>query len=434
VTPRPYILVAPPERGGEFGPHTPGTRTSGLQEALDCAHRECRDVYIAGGRGGLHRGEGVERNIYYLDETLRIPWSQNFRLDGGNYLLIYRPAQGSAIEIDSQMNGQYRFGLVCSNSPDPVVLVKPQTPGPDDFAVFTASRLEFSALVSSHPQGVGLLLDSSQGMVVNSRVEAEEINAAGTALYLSDNQGQGRLLANNRIEILYGNQHHAGDRCTGLRLGDPGSRQILDNRLSFSLHAPRGAHFDPEQKAYLTRPDYVPQAALGAQLFAQRNELWLSFYGRRAPGHDLVFEAEARENIVHAFALPNGLSNRARIPTNQVILGHAPGFSILTPPVPPSGEWTANATCFRAQVLITEAGKVSSWTLAEAEHLPVNLPHNLSLVDNLHHPPRPAPPSPIPETQTIRAPLFPGQTFILEPGEQVQFTYTQPPHWRWKAL
>jgi hypothetical protein len=430
----PYILVAPEDQGGQFDPHTPGTRTSGLQEALDCAHRECRDVYIAGGRGGLHRGEGVDQNLYYLDETLRVPWSQDFRLDGGNYLLVYRPAQGSALHLDSQMNGHYRFGLVCSNSPDPVVLVRPQTSGPDDFAVFTASRLEFSAIVSAHPQGVGLQLDSSQGMIVNSRVLAEEINAAGTGLYLSDGQGQGRLLGNNQVEILYGNQYHAGDHCTGLRLGDPGSRQILDNHLSFSLHAPRGAYFDAAQKVYQTRPEYVPEQALGAQLSAQRNELRLSFYGRRAPGHDLVFEAEARENAVYTFALPNGLTSRARIPTNRVVLNHPPGFSVATPPVPPSGSWALNTTCFRVQVLITESGQVSSWTLAEAEYLPASLPHNLSLVDNLRHPPRPVPLSPPPESQTIHSFLFPGQTFVLEPGEKVQFTYSQPPVWRWKGV
>ena len=54
-------------------------------------------------------------------------------------------------------------------------------------------------------------------------------------------------------------------------------------------------------------------------------------------------------------------------------------------------------------------------------------------VDNLRHPPRPVPHSPSPEIQTIHAPLFPGQTIHLEPGEKVQFTYTQPPSWRWKG-
>ncbi len=437
MSPRqPWICVTPegPDDGGDFGPRTPGTRTSGIQEALDAAHALCRDVYISGGRGGLHRGEGVARNIYTLDETLRVPWSQDFCLDGGNYLLIYRRESGSALHLDSQMNCRYKFGLIVSNSPDPAVLLKPRTPGPDDFAVITASLFDFSAVCSQHPEGTSIQLDSSCGMIVNSRLFAEETNSQGTALYLTDAGGAGQWLCNNHIQVMYGNQYHAGDQCTGLRLGDPGSRKILDNRLGMSLHAPRGAYFDEEKKEYVTRQDFVPERAIGAQVHAQRNELRLSFYGRRAPGHDLIFEPDSRENIVSAFALPNGLTNRARMPTDRVTLTHPPGFSIPTPPLPASGEWVVNSTCSPAQVLILEPGAVSEWAIQEAEYLPQSLPHNLSLVDNLRRPPRPEPPLPVPRAQTIPAGLFPGQSFILEPGERVRFTYTRPPAWRWKGI
>ena len=59
---KPYVLVTleGPEDGGDFGPHTPGTKTSGIQEALDYAHAHCRDVFIFGGRGGVHAGTEVE--------------------------------------------------------------------------------------------------------------------------------------------------------------------------------------------------------------------------------------------------------------------------------------------------------------------------------------------------------------------------------------
>lgn len=433
---QPWICVTPegPDDGGDFGPRTPGTRTSGLQEALEQAHACCRDVYLCGGRGGLHRGEGVARNIYLLDETLRVPWSQDFRLDGGNCLLLYRRESGSAIHLDSQMNCRYKFGLVVSNSKDPVVLLKPQTPGPDDFAVITASLFDFSAICSGHPQGVSLQLDSGQGMIVNSRIFAEETNSTGTGVYLTDGGGAGQWLCNNQLQVMYGNQYHAGDHCIGLRLGDPGSKKILDNRLELSFHAPRGAYFDEEKKAYVTREDFVPKQAIGAQIWAQRNALTLSFYGKRAPGHDLVFGPDARENTVHTSALPNGLTNNARVPTNRLVTHRPVGFEIPTPPVPASGEWVINATCFAAQILIIEPGAVSQWTIEEAERLPQWLPYNLSLVDNLRRPPRPEPPSPSPLSQTIPAGLFPGQGMVLEPGEKLKLTYTRPPAWRWKAL
>lgn len=79
---RGYVLVTPegPEDGGNFGPETDGTKTSGTQEALDYAKANKKDVYIAG--GGLT--EAFKGGVgYQLEETLRIPWNQNWRLNGG---------------------------------------------------------------------------------------------------------------------------------------------------------------------------------------------------------------------------------------------------------------------------------------------------------------------------------------------------------------
>lgn len=113
-----HVLVTPngPEDGGDFGPKTTGTKTSGIQEALDFAKENQKDVYIAG--GGLTKAfKGGVR--YVLDETLRIPWNQNWRVDGGEYWLIYRPKRGDAVVIDSQMNCRIKMGLVVNaQSPD----------------------------------------------------------------------------------------------------------------------------------------------------------------------------------------------------------------------------------------------------------------------------------------------------------------------------
>ena len=70
------IVVSPqgPRDGGDFGPHTPGTKTSGLQEALDAAKRQAKDVYLAGGSWTADKTEPV---VYHLHETLRVPWMQN---------------------------------------------------------------------------------------------------------------------------------------------------------------------------------------------------------------------------------------------------------------------------------------------------------------------------------------------------------------------
>ncbi|MBI4551144.1 MAG: hypothetical protein HY710_02665 [Candidatus Latescibacteria bacterium] len=433
---KPYVFVTlqGPDDGGDFGPNTPGTKTSGIQEALDYAHAHCRDVYIWGGRGGMHDGEGMPYNIYTLDETLRVPWSQDFRVDGGNALFAYQKTTGHAIHIDSQMNCRYKFGLITSQSPDAAVAIKPETPGPDDFVVVTASLFDFSAVVSSHPDGVGILIDSSKGPIINSLIFAEETNTVGTGVYVTDNGGVGQWISNNRIHVPYGNQYHATGRCTGLRLGDPGSQKIVHNRFEMSFHAPRGAHFDSERKRYVIIEDFVPDDAIGADIFAQRNVLTFSLFGKRAPGQDIVFEPDSRDNTVFAFDLPNGITNKARMPTNKVVPNWTVGFDVPTPPMPASGDEVVNTNPYTMQVIILTPGAVSEWTIADAEGTAQTIPHNLSLVDNLTRPPRPIPPPRPSSAQTISAGLVAGQTFILEPGDRVSFTYTQAPTWRWKAL
>lgn len=426
-----YVTLEGPDDGGDFGPNTPGTKTSGFQEAIDYAHENCRDVYVFGGRGGMHGGEGIPHNVYTLDETLRIPWSQDFRMDGGNYLLGYRKTTGDAIHIDSQMNCRYKLGLLTCASEGATVRIKPETPGPDDFVAITASIFDFSAVCS---QGTGIVIDSSEGLIINSKVFAEETNTRNQGVYVTDDGGSGQWISNNHIQVMYGNQYHAHANCTGLRLGDPGSKKIVNNTFDMSFHSPRGAYLDPETKRYLTAEDFVPENAVGADIFAQRNVLNLSFYGKRSSGQDIIFEPESRDNTIYAFNLPNGITNRATVPTNRIVPNWPVGFDVSTPSVPASGNSVVNTTPYTAQIIILTAGAVSSWTLTDAESPAQSYPRNLSLADNLNRPQLSEPPPRAPINQTISAGFFPGQTIVLEPGEKIELTYSQAPTWKWKAL
>jgi len=187
-----------------------------------------------------------------------VAWSQDFALDGGNYLLAYRKSAGHAIHVDSQMNCRYKFGLITSQSKDAVVCIRPETGGPDDFVVVTASLFDFSAVVSGHPDGTGILIDASNGPITNCKIFAEEANTQGIGVYVTDGGGAGHGISNNHVHVMYGNQYHGRGHSTGLRLGDPGSRQIVHNQFEMSLHAPRGVHFDPQTKRYVSAEDFVP--------------------------------------------------------------------------------------------------------------------------------------------------------------------------------
>src|SRR4030067_2671112 len=88
-----YLVVTPdgPEDGGDFGPKTPGTKNAGIQEALHHAKVQRKDVYLVGGGFPEAFKGGV---AYRLDETLHVPWMQQFRLDGGEYQIHYTPREG----------------------------------------------------------------------------------------------------------------------------------------------------------------------------------------------------------------------------------------------------------------------------------------------------------------------------------------------------
>jgi len=425
------VTLQGPDDGGDFGPNTPGTRTGGMQEAIDYAHKHFRDVYIFGGRGGLHQGTGSPANVYTLEETLHVPWSQDFRLDGGNYVLSYTKKSGHAITIDSQMNCRYKFGLIVSQAEDAAVLIKPVTPGPDDFVVVTASIFDFSAVVSL---GTGIQIDSSEGLVINSRVLAEETNTMKRGVYLTDG-GSTNWISNNQINVMYNQQYHGVGACKNLQVGDPGSNHIVHNRFDMSMHAPRGAYFDPVSKKYTIAEGYeVSPEAVGVEIHAQNNVFTLVSYGKRAPGNDLVFASDARENTVFTLNLPNGFTNHARIPTNRIIANSPVGFSVETPRVPASGECLTNRAPYVVQIFILDPGKVNEWTIIEAEKTVPTIPFNLSIVDNLRNPEHRTGSSGQPEAQTFPAGLIIGQSILLEPGEQISFIYTQSPTWRWKAL
>lgn len=400
---KPYVFVTlgGPDDGGDFGPKTPGTKTSGIQEALDYAHQHYRDVYIWGGRHGIHDGKAADNPVYNLEQTLHIPWSQDFRLDGGHYILNYSHPTGDAVVIDSQMNCSYKFGLIVAGTSGAGVRIRPTNPGPDDMIVIQASEFEFAAVCSG---GTGIAIDATHGPILNSRIFAEETNTQKIAVHLTGTRG----ITNNSIEVMYSNQYHATDDCTSLKVGDPDSQGITLNRFTMSCHSPAGAYFDQETKRFTSMENFkMPEGAIGLDLYAQSNYFVLSFLGqKRAKGMDIIFQPQSRDNTIFALNLPNGVTNLATVPTNRIVPNFPVGFAVDTPDVPTSGKFLTNRSSYTVEALIINPGAVTDWTLTDATGT----------------------------AQTITAPLTPGQTFSLEPADQIQFNYTQPPTWRFKAL
>ncbi len=389
-----YLVVSPqgPRDGGDFGPHTSGTRTSGLQEAFDRAKETTQNVFIIGGNLTAGRNQGV---VYYLDVTLRIPWMQDFQLDGGEYVIQYRPREGDAVVMDSQMSCHYKFGIISSNSAGAVLRIQPTAIGPDRFQVVTTTNIHINALVGGggawkggkpfadrlnreHAwQGTGLWLDAANGSVNDNRIDVMEIVGCRVGLLLT-----GRC-SNNWIDAPFLHLSR-----THLQLGTMDDfARVTGNRIRAAIDS-----------------QGIP-GAVGARLFGTDNLLELSV-SQASPGHDIVFENTSRNNLVVAGRLPNGVTNHSTQPTNRIVAARAGGFMVATPRVPQSGHSITNRQCTNVEIMIVRPGSVTAWTLGDAE-------------GNL---------------QPFAAALQTGQSIRLAPGESIRFDYTESPQWRWRAV
>ncbi|MBI4582810.1 MAG: hypothetical protein HY717_02080 [Planctomycetes bacterium] len=378
------IVVTPngPEDGGDFGPKTPGTRTSGLQEAFDRAHEETKDIYIAG--GGFN--DTTRKSIaYHLQDTLRVPWMHNFMLDGGEYFLIYEPDRGDAVIIDSQMNCRLKFGLVvAAKSNGAVVRMAPSSKGPDGFSCIVASAFEFNGLVgagdvwgrSSEQKSTGLILDAQKGTISGNRISIIEINACQRGIYLM--QGCG----NNTVEAQWIHLTNLA-----LQVGDAERPNVSGNRLIAGISGD------------------VPKTT-GAQIFGHHNTFLLDVFSAD-PSRALVLEGPARDNLILSSNLASGITNRAAQPSTRLIgSGAAAGFGVETPAFPRSAAEVANVHPCPVEVRIVSPGKVFEWTETDDGG----------------------------RSRTFKGGLAAGQAFTLNPGDRVRFTYEEAPAWLWKGL
>lgn len=380
-----YVVVSPngPKDGADFGPGTSGTKTDGIQEALDYAKKNAKDVYIAGGGLTATFKAGAK---YELKETLRIPWMQNFKLDGGEAFITYTPKSGDAIVIDSQMSCTYKFGVVCGSMDGAVVRFKPETKGPDNFSCITCSTFTFNALVGGGGAwpgkdvkglGYGLVLDTSAGSITANRIFPLEIVGCDIGLYLKEGA------ANNWIECPF--LHLCN---TGIQIGDTEMANVRSNRI----------------RAYID--SHGIKGSIGARVFGQRNTIELDV-AQTSDGKNIIFEPSARDNLVTAINLPNGVTNNATVPTNRIITTYPLGFdAVTTPPIPKSGEAVMNREPYTVKVMIASAGDVTGWTLIDANG----------------------------SSRTFKAGLTVGQEITLEPADQIRFEYNSPPAWVWRAM
>jgi hypothetical protein len=186
---------------------------------------------------------------------------------------------------------------------------------------------------------------------------------------------------------------------TSLVVGETGAEQRpTDNRIDMTI-----------------TNEWIPGCA-GARIGGERNLVTLTVY-RSEPGQNVIFEPDAKDNIVHGTLLPDGITNNATTPTNRVIPCEPVGFGVGTPNFPAPAQAVVNRHPYLVEAIILTPGAVSEWTLTDAKGC----------------------------SQTVTAALSAGERFLLEPGDAIEFdypdaysgcafTYEPAPTWKWRAL
>ena len=220
--PRPATLTW--DRTGDFGPHTPGTRTHGWQEALDhCAGLvvpgHSRPRYMNKTENDTVRGYNIELQVqggggvYHLGETLVFPPFQDFKIDGGVWVLNFEGNMSmDAVIIDSLMNVHLELGTVVYGGTGAALRLRPKRPVGDGFPCITESRISLlNGIADPRPftpgkrnSGTGLMFDSRWAAIIDSQINIESILNYAVLVDAVDDPGTSPLakdIANNVIHI-----------------------------------------------------------------------------------------------------------------------------------------------------------------------------------------------------------------------------------------
>ena len=341
----PQVILAYDDTG-DFGPQTPGTKTAGWQEAINYCVEHARDLYVKGGWGG-------RTAIYHVADTIRIPATQDFRIDGGVYVLNWiGAADKDLLVVDSGMDCHYTFGILVYGGLGAALRIRPENPVPiDKFAVFVDSEIKASSIADPHPfqrgerkGGAGVAFDTTKAPIAHCDFYFTAILNFATCI---ETPHAGGDFAHNRITCMH--LHTNADRSTLLKLGG----KSVQNTIKLGIGVDQGA---TEVK--------------GVDVFGANNVLELTTRGGFPRGNDLIFEQPADGNQVNLiqgrkpFDPADLVTDRAAVPTNQ-ITWTGPPAPIRTTEVP-AGTFVYTQRLYPAAVSVI-GGEVTALSLVRGD-------------------------------------------------------------------
>ena len=294
---RPAVLLAFDD-SGDFGPSTPDTRTAGWQEALDYCLEHGRDLYVKGGYGG-------RKAIYHIDTTINVPPAQDFRIDGGVYVINFKGPDPTvdAMRIDSAMNCDYLFGIIVYGGSGAGLRIKPENPVPiDGFPVVVESKIHSQGIADPHPftpgerdTGTGLVLDAGLADISYSQLYFASVLNFRTCIEIAS---EGNVYSNEfTCEHLHTNAHSS----TLFKVGAAARQNSFRCGIGVDQSATR---------------------VTGLEIAAARNTFAIATRpGGFTPARQIVLQSSAEGNQILLCTDEDPLSlviDRAAIPTNQL--------------------------------------------------------------------------------------------------------------------
>ncbi len=295
------VVVLAYDGTGDFGPETPGTETAGWQEAIDYCVDNNHDLYVKGGWGG-------RVPIYHIRNTITIPPTQDFKIDGGVYVLNWTgPREKDLLVIDSGMDCHCTFGILVYGGVGAALRIKPSNPVPiDKMVVFVDSSIRTSSIADPHPfdrgvreGGAGIIFDTGAGGIYHNDFHFTAVLNFATCV---ESPGPGHGFAYNRVECNH--LHTNADKSTLLKLGEKSDQNIVNVKVGV---------------------DQGAENVRGIDLFGSHNVLEIVTRGGGfAPEGTLIFEESAEGNQVNILTrkdhpdISSIITDLASEPTNQV--------------------------------------------------------------------------------------------------------------------
>lgn len=187
----PLVVVAH-DGTGDFGPDTPGTRTAGIQEAIQHCAEQQRDLYIRGGPGAVYR----------VSETIQVLAVNDFAIDGSDYTIEWTgPSDQDLLHVNSGLDAHYTFDtLVYGGSAAAVRLLPDELSNVDRADVFIDSELHVRTVrARGHHRGTGIAFQPFGQSIGHADFHFGEIDGFAVGLDIQDSVAAARGVNLSRI-------------------------------------------------------------------------------------------------------------------------------------------------------------------------------------------------------------------------------------------